>query len=53
MKFLFQDIVHSLQTAILGTLGMPNHHHQKSYQFVGNFHAYFHTKNQLHHLILS
>ena len=34
--------------AILGSLGMLDYPHQKSwYQFVGNVHAYLHAKNQL------
>ena len=33
---------------------MLDHPHQKSkYQLVGNFHAYLHAKNQLHHSLLS
>ena len=40
--------------AILGTFGVLDHPHQKSYyQFVGNFRAYLHPKIQLHYSLLS
>ena len=40
----FEDIVKALQACELW-----DPHQISYYQFVGNFHAYLHAKNQLHH----
>ena len=52
--FFFEILQRHCKLAILGTMGMLDHHHQKScYRFVGNFHAYLHAKNQLHYSLIS
>ena len=44
----FEILQRNCKDAILATLGMLDHTHQKLYfQFAGNFYAYLHAKNQL------
>ena len=44
-NFFFDILLRHCKLAILGTLGILDHPHQKSwYQFVGNFYAYLHAK---------
>ena len=52
-QFLLWDNITTLQTCYLGNFGNAWPSPSKSwYKFEGNFHAYLHATNQLHHFIL-